>query len=146
MACSVTLEGTSVREPLRHPSATLGILESGNLDGTCEPGLLSQDLSALKLSGGSHTGELAMIWRVLGIFLSAQSDAGALTSLSALVHRDLGLLLGHTDELQQERNLRKYIHSIQRFYIYDNLETSTKDIATPNLPAPSGAPFGACSS
>ena len=26
-----------------------------------------------------------MTWRVLGIFLSAQSDAGALTSLSALV-------------------------------------------------------------
>ena len=36
-----------MREPLRHPAATLGILESGNLDGTCEPGLLSQDLSAL---------------------------------------------------------------------------------------------------
>ena len=34
-----------------------------------------------QLSGGSHTGELAMSWRVLGIFLSAQSDAGALTSL-----------------------------------------------------------------
>ena len=42
-----------------------------------------------QLSGGSHTGELAMIWRVLGIFISAQSDTGALTSLSALVHRDL---------------------------------------------------------
>ena len=39
-----------------------------------------------------------MIWRVLGIFLSAQSDAGALTSLSALVHRDLWLLR-HIDEL-----------------------------------------------
>ena len=47
MACSVALEGTSVREPLRDPVATLGILESGNLDGTCEPGLLSQGLSAL---------------------------------------------------------------------------------------------------
>ena len=46
-ACSVALEGTSVREPLRHPAVTLGILESGNLDGTCEPGLLSQGLSAL---------------------------------------------------------------------------------------------------
>ena len=33
----MALEGTSVREPLRHPAATLGILESGNLDGTCEP-------------------------------------------------------------------------------------------------------------
>ena len=32
-ACSVALDGTSVREPLRHPAATLGILESGNLDG-----------------------------------------------------------------------------------------------------------------
>ena len=41
-ACSVALEGTSVREPLRHPAVTLG-----NLDGTCESGLLSQDLSAL---------------------------------------------------------------------------------------------------
>ena len=46
-ACSVAVEGTSVREPLRHPAATLGILESVDLDGTCEPGLLSQDLSAL---------------------------------------------------------------------------------------------------
>ena len=85
-----------MREPLRHPAASLGILESGNLDGTYEPGLLSQDLSAL--SGGSHTGELAMAWRVLGIFLRAQSDAEALTSLSALVHRDLWLLR-YTDEL-----------------------------------------------
>ena len=47
MAYSLALDGTSVREPLRHTAATLGILESGNLDGTCEPGLLSQDLSAL---------------------------------------------------------------------------------------------------
>ena len=47
-ACSVALEDTSVREPLRHPAATQSaLLESGNLDGTCEPGLLSQDLSAL---------------------------------------------------------------------------------------------------
>ena len=43
----MALEGTSVREPLRHPAATLGILESGDLDGTCEPGLLYQGLSAL---------------------------------------------------------------------------------------------------
>ena len=89
----MALKGTSMWKPLRHPAATLGILESGNLDGTCEPGLLSQDLSALNSVGRfPHTGELAMIWRVLRIFLSAQSDAGALTSLSALVHRDLWLL------------------------------------------------------
>ena len=31
----MALECTSVREPLRNPAATLGILESGNLDGTC---------------------------------------------------------------------------------------------------------------
>ena len=43
----MALEGTSVRESLSDSAATLGILESGNLDGTCEPGLLSQGLSAL---------------------------------------------------------------------------------------------------
>ena len=44
-----------------------------------------------------------MVWRVLGISLSAQSDAGALTSLSALVHRDLWLHR-HTDELHMSEN------------------------------------------
>ena len=87
--CSVALEGTSVREPLRHTAATLGIpgkRESGRDLWTWA--LVSRSVSS-QLSGGSHIGELAMIWRVLGILLSAQSDAGALTSLSALVHRDL---------------------------------------------------------
>ena len=97
----MALEGTSVREPLRDPAATLGILESGNLDGPVNLG------SCLKIC------QLSTQWRFphwgvgdglesLGILLSAQSDAGALTSLSALVHRDLWLLR-HTNELPKNR-------------------------------------------
>ena len=97
----MALEGTSVREPLRHPAVTQSAFWKAGI-GT-GPETLGSCLKACQLStqcGDSHTGELAMAWRVLGIFLSAQSDAGALTSLSALVHRDLWLFR-HTDELQK---------------------------------------------
>ena len=96
----MALEGTSVREPLRHPAVTLGILESGNLDGTCEPGLLSQDLSALN-----------SVWRFprwgVGDGLESLGNPPKCSERRSGFDLPLGIgshwdlwLLRHTDELQ----------------------------------------------
>ena len=89
-ACSVALEGTLVRELLRHPAAILGILESGNLDGTCEPELLSQGLSTLNLVAVSTQWGVGDDLESLGNLPKCSERCRSFDfPLLALVHRDL---------------------------------------------------------
>ena len=89
-----------MREPLRHPEATLGILESGNLDGICEPGLLSQDLSALNSVRFPHWGVGDDLESPGNLPKCSERCRGFDLPLGIGSQGSIWLLLGHTDELR----------------------------------------------
>ena len=96
----MALEGTSVREPLRHPAVTLGILESGNLDGTCELGLLSHDLRLSTQWRFPHWGVGDGLESLGNLPKCSERRRGFDLPLGIGSSRNLWLLLRHTDELQ----------------------------------------------
>ena len=69
-----------------------------------------------------------MTWRVLGIFLSAQSDAGALTSPSSLVHGIYGFfaILMSSDKSEIPHNRTRGSELVELILGLTCYDTTTK--------------------